>query len=567
MHLNVPPCTAGCVQRLKDKLPDIRRIQPCGTQLHRNLTGGQVHGLHLLQCLHIGKVLRLCFRFCPHLCQLPPHVAGQILVGGQVFLAALFPVIRVQKDDALQVREQGILVLAGKLSHIRHIYAGFLPDGQGQRFHRRVNPLGRPVAADGALGEQVGFPLQAALLVQHLQRTQQEIGAILVKDDGVAARIDKPIVMGKAVIEVVQLCLLLAYHAIRIVLRLILQQRPHTIPQADHTADAALGSLGHLHRVHAAVLTVIELVIHQRIGKIADGGICRDGLIFSLQLLRPVVGIDLAVDILHGVGKEAVQRLLRKRHTGGLRAIRSRYHFHLAQHHIRVVDEITVHGDTVVIRPQLHPVWLNVHHAVTFLQEQDVRYHLRTRCRLEGIVGQTDRAQQLRPLGNVLPHVRGAFVHGVAGGNERHHAARPHLIQRLGKEILMDGQIQPVIAPILHLELTKGNVAHSHVKEVVGEVHLFIAANGNTAAWVQLTGDASGYVVQLHAVDLALRHALRQHTEEMTDAAGRLQHVALPKAHLSQRGVDATDHHRRRIEGGQCGFPRRGVLCFGQQPL
>ena len=55
----------------------------------------------------------------------------------------------------------------------------------------------------------------------------------------------------------------------------------------------------------------------------------------------------------------------------------------------------------------------------------------------------------------------------------------------------MDGQIQPVIAAILHLELTKGNVAHSHVKEVVGEVHLFIAANGNTAAWVQLTGDAS----------------------------------------------------------------------------
>ena len=347
------------------------------------------------------------------------------------------------------------------------------------------------MAADGAFGEQVGFPLQATLLIQHLQRTQQEIGAILVKGDGVAARIDKPVVVGKAVIEVVQLCLLLAYHAIRIVLCLVLQQRPHTVPQLNHATNTALGSLGHLHRVHAAVLTVIELIVHQRIGKIADGGICRDGLIFSLQLLRPVVGIDLTVDILHGVGKEAVQRLLRKRRTGGLRAIRSRYHFHLAQHHILVVDEITVHGDTVVIRPQLHPVWLNVHHAVTLLQEQDVRYHFRTRCRLEGIVGQTNRAQQLRPLGNVLPHVRGAFVHGVAGGNERHHAARPHLIQRLGEKILMDGQIQPVITAILHLELTKGNVAHSHVKEVVGEVHLFIAPHGNTAAWVQLTGNAS----------------------------------------------------------------------------
>ena len=297
--------------------------------------------------------------------------------------------------------------------------------------------------------------------------------------------------MGKAVIEVVQLCLLLAYHAIRIVLCLILQQRPHTIPQADHTADAALGGLGHLHRIHAAVLAVIELVIHQRIGEIADGGVCRDGLIFAFQLLLAFIGSDFTVDILHGVDKETVQRLIRKGYTGGLRAIRSRYHFHLAQHHIRVVEEIAVHGNTVVVRPQLHPIRFNVHHAVTLLQKQNVRYHLRTRCRLEGVVGQADRAQQLRTVGDVLSHVRGAFVHGVAGGNERHHAARPHLIQRLGKEILMDGQIQPVIAAILHLELTKGNVAHSHVKEVVGEVHLFIAANGNTAAWVQLTGDAS----------------------------------------------------------------------------
>ena len=53
----------------------------------------------------------------------------------------------------------------------------------------------------------------------------------------------------------------------------------------------------------------------------------------------------------------------------------------------------------------------------------------------------------------------------------------------------------------------------------------------------------------------------------MTDAAGRLQHVALPEAHALQRGVDAADHHRRRVEGGQRGFPRRGVLRFGQQPF
>ena len=129
----------------------------------------------------------------------------------------------------------------------------------------------------------------------------------------------------------------------------------------------------------------------------------------------------------------------------------------------------------------------------------------------------------------------------------------------------MDGQVQPVIAPILHLELAERHIAHSHVKEVVGEIHLFIAPYGNAAAGVQLTGNTSGYVVQLHAVELALRHALRQHTEEVADAAGRLQHVALLKAHPFQRGVDAADHHRRRVEGGQRGFPRRGIFLLRQQ--
>ena len=35
MHLNIPPYTARCVQRLKDELPDIFRIQPCGADVYK----------------------------------------------------------------------------------------------------------------------------------------------------------------------------------------------------------------------------------------------------------------------------------------------------------------------------------------------------------------------------------------------------------------------------------------------------------------------------------------------------------------------------------------------------
>lgn len=50
----------------------------------------------------------------------------------------------------------------------------------------------------------------------------------------------------------------------------------------------------------------------------------------------------------------------------------------------------------------------------------------------EGIVGQTDCAKQLRPLGDVFPHLRGLLVHGTLGRNKGHHAAGANLIQSLG---------------------------------------------------------------------------------------------------------------------------------------
>ena len=54
-------------------------------------------------------------------------------------------------------------------------------------------------------------------------------------------------------------------------------------------------------------------------------------------------------------------------------------------------------------------------------------------------------------------------------------------------------------------------------------------------------------------------------TEEIADAAGRLQDVPLCEAHLPQGGIDAADDHRRRKERRQRGFAGGGVFGVHQQ--
>ena len=159
---------------------------------------------------------------------------------------------------------------------------------------------------------------------------------------------------------------------IGIVLGLIFQQRPHTVPQLDHAADSALCRLGYLHRVHAAVFTVVDLARYQRIGEVADSGVGLDGMILALQFFLPVIGGDLAVDILNGLRQQCFQRLLRVRLTGGRGAERPGHHLHLAQHHVGVVDEVAVHLDAVLVGGKVYPFGFYIHHALTLLQKQNV---------------------------------------------------------------------------------------------------------------------------------------------------------------------------------------------------
>ena len=81
---------------------------------------------------------------------------------------------------------------------------------------------------------------------------------------------------------------------------------------------------------------------------------------------------DLAVDILNSFRQQRFQRLLRVRLTGGRGAERPGHHLHLAQDHIRVVDEVAVHLDAVLVGGKVYPFGFYIHHSFPLLEEQNV---------------------------------------------------------------------------------------------------------------------------------------------------------------------------------------------------
>ena len=124
-----------------------------------------------------------------------------------------------------------------------------------------------------------------------------------------------------------------------------------------------------------------------------------------------------------------------------------------------------------------------------------------------------------------------------------------------------------IVALVGHLELPEGDIADCSVKEAVGKICILEALHRNAVFLIQLLGDPPGNVVQLHAIELRVIHAFGNKSHKVSDAAGGLQHIAGLKAHVLQGTVYRLDHHGRRIEGRQRGFPCRRIFLIGKHRL
>ena len=251
---------------------------------------------------------------------------------------------------------------------------------------------------------------------------------------------------------------------------------------------------------------------------------------------------------------------------GVVHAVCSAFRLLSAQHHFRVVQEITVDGKAVLGLSSLHPLRHDVQRTVPLLQEDDVRYNLGPGIGLKRIVGQTDGPQQLGALGQIPAHGGILGVHRVTRSHKGYHATGSHLVQRLGEKVVVDVEIQLVIGFVPDLILTERHIADGEVIKVppVGGLK---SRHGDVSLGIELLGDPPADGIQLHTVQLASGHAIRQHTKEIAHAAGRFQNIASLESHVTYGLVNSPNHRGAgvvSIEGGPSGS---GVFLWSQKLL
>ena len=237
-----------------------------------------------------------------------------------------------------------------------------------------------------------------------------------------------------------------------------------------------------------------------------------------------------------------------------------------ADDHFRVIQEIAVDGVPIFRLPQMHPIRFFIYCPVTLLQEQNIRHYFRTCIGLKGGVGQTNSAQHVSPLGEVLADAGVLGIHGIAAGHESDYTTGAYLVQRFGEEIIVDVEAQLVIDRIIYFVLAERHIAYRKVKEI-SAVCGFKTCDGDIGFWIKLLGDPSGDGIQFHAVETAASHIFREHSKEIADTHGRLQNIAGLEAQIANSFINSTDNRGAGVVGVQRGRTGGGIFLRGKRGL
>ena len=386
------------VEGLVHELLDVLLVDPRRTQPHLDLGSVQVFGLGSGQGLHVDRKGRVLLRRPLGLAQLPAHVAGEVFIGGHIMGRSVrLSLARYTEDDTAQLVSQFFAGFAGELFHVGHIHAGFFRNGDRQGLGGGVYGGDRLMWLDRAFGEHICLALQPAILVQHLQGTEQVIAAVIGKGQPVRPVIDKSVLGGKIVIAAVQFGHLRPDVGIRRGgVHLQVDEPLHTIPQPHQPFDAGLGGGVQVGAHHAAVFPEVHRAVHHRVGVVLHIGVSREGFVDVLALaqLRQRGLLVGAANVLHGIVQLVGQvQPLDGNHGVILFAVLGAFGGRAAQHHLRVIQKILVDREAFLGPAGLGPVRGDVQRTVPLLQKQDVGHHIGPGVGAKGIVGQADRPQ------------------------------------------------------------------------------------------------------------------------------------------------------------------------------
>ena len=446
-----------------------------------------------------------------------------------------------------------------------------LPDGHRQCFARGVHTGDGALRANRPLGEHRRLALELPLLVQIFQRAEQIIGGILLKQPPVFAVVQQAVLCGKGIVGGVQTLLRCLDVGIWVILQLLLNQVIDDLPQFHHAGDTPLGGVGKFHLRHHGVFPIEHLTVHHRVGEVFHIRVSRENmlLVFGIRNIWCFYlnfGV-LPLNMLHRFCKLVCKVCTLDGSNGQfLSSILGAFGGEYAQNHLRVVYEILVDGKAIFCFAQLHPVRLMVNGTVTLLQENNVADNICASIGAKRIIRQTDSTQQIGTLCHVFAGGAVLAVHGITRSHKRHNAARTHLVDGFRKEIIVDGESQLVVRLIVDLVLTERHVAHRQIVEITA-VSGLKASHGNVSLRIQFFRNTPGDAVQFHAVQAAILHGVRQHSEEVAHAHTRFQNVTAAEAHALHSIVDATDHGGAGVVGVQGAGTGSSVLILGKQPF
>ena len=276
----------------------------------------------------------------------------------------------------------------------------------------------------------------------------------------------------------------------------MLNQVIDDLPQFHHAGDTPLGGVGKFHLRHHGVFPVEHLTVHHRVGEVfhirvsrqdAPGGFLLRN-IWCFYLNFGVLPLNMLYRFCKLVGKAGA---LKGCNGQFLPSVLGAFGGQFTQNHLRVVYEILVDGKAVLSLAKLHPVRLNIRRAVTLLQKDNVADNIGTSIGTESIIRQTDRTQQIGTLCHVLAGGAVLAVHGVAAGDERHYAARTHLVDGFRKEIIVDRESQLVVRLIVDSILAERYVSHRQIVKITA-VGGLKASHRNVCLRIQLFRNAPG---------------------------------------------------------------------------
>ena len=157
-------------------------------------------------------------------------------------------------------------------------------------------------------------------------------------------------------------------------------------------------------------------------------------------------------------------------------------------------------------------------------------------------------------------------VQRVAAGDEGHDAARTHLVDGLGEEIVVDTETEFVVRLVVYPVLAKRNITHGKVIEIAA-VGGFKSGNFNAGFRVELLRNAACDAVQFYTVQAAVLHGVRQHSKEVAHAHARLQNIAAAESHTLHGIINRVNHHWRSIVCVQGAGTGGNIFFLGEQPF